>query len=62
MDSDHCLVITSIQLKLLKKARNQRRQQCFNVRLLLQDQRRSDFMKTIEECFGARKRQRDVEE
>ena len=28
MDSDHRLVITSIWLKLLKKARNQRRRQC----------------------------------
>ena len=62
MDSDHRLVITSIRLKLLKKARNQRRRQCFNVELLLQDQRRSDFMETIGEYFSTRKRQGDVEE
>ena len=62
MDSDHRLVITSIWLNLLKKARNQRRRQCFIVGLLLQDQRRCDFMKTIGECFGARKRQGEVEE
>ena len=52
MDSDHRLVITSIRLKLLKKARNQRRRQCFNVELLLQDQRQSDFMKTIGLVLG----------
>ena len=55
MDSDHRLVITSMWPKLLAKARNQRRRQCFNVELLLQDQRRSDFMETIGECFSTRK-------
>ena len=51
-----------VLVKHRMRSRNQRRRQCFNVGLLLQDQRQSDFMKTIGECFGARKRQGDVEE
>ena len=47
MDSDYQLVVTPIRLRLTKKTRLLRRQQ-FDVELLLQDQRKADYMETIE--------------
>ncbi len=43
MDSDHRLVITPIRLKLTKKTTVPRRQQ-FDVELLLQEQRKADYI------------------
>ena len=53
MDSDHWLVATPIQLKLMKKTMIPRRQQ-FDVELLLQEQRKADYVETIErEAHGS---------
>ena len=62
MDSDHRLVVTPIRLKLMKKTVNPRRRQCFDVELLLQDQRRMDFVETIGRCFAGRKRHGGIDE
>ena len=51
MDSDHQLVVTPIQLKLMKTTMIPRR---FDVELLLQEQRKADYVETIEIGFATR--------
>ena len=62
MDSDHRLVVTPIRLKLMEKTVNTRKRQCFDVELLLRDQRRIDFVETIGRCFAGRKRHGGIDE
>ena len=61
MDSDHRLVVTPIRLRLTKRTRIPRRQQ-FDVELLLQEQRKADYMETIEKGFAAREGHGSIEE
>ena len=61
MDSDHQLVVTSIRLRLTKITRILRRQQ-FDVELLLQDQRKAEYMETIEKGFTTREGNGSIEE
>ena len=51
MDSDHRLVVTPIRLKLMKTTMIPRR---FDVELLLQEQRKADYVETIEIGFVTR--------
>ena len=62
MDSDHWLVVTPIlRLRLTKKTRVLRRQQ-FDVEHLLQEQRKADYMETIEKGFADREGHVSIEE
>ena len=61
MDSDHRLVLAPIRLRLTKRTRIPRRQQ-FDVELLLQEQRKADYMETIEKGFAAREGHGSIEE
>ena len=61
MDSDHRLVVTPIQLRLTKKTRMLWRQQ-FDVELVLQDQKKADYMETIKKGFATREGHGSIEE
>ena len=60
MDSDHRLVVIPIWLRLTKKTTIPRRQR-FDVELLLQEQKKADYMETIDKCFAAREGYGSVE-
>ena len=61
MDSDHQLVVTSKWLKLMKKIMIPRRQR-FDVELMLQEQKKADYVGTSERGFVAKEEHRSAEE
>ena len=54
-------MVTPIWLRLTKKTRILRRQQ-FDVELLLQEQRKADYMETIDKGFATREGHGSIEE
>ena len=61
MDSDHWLVVTPIRLRLTKQTRLLSRQELY-VKLLLQEQGKTDNMETIEKRFAIREGHGSIEE
>ena len=63
MDSDHRLVVTPIYMaKIDKEDYRMLRRQQFDVELLLQEQRKADYMETSEKGFATRERHGSIEE
>ena len=54
IDSDHRLVIVSLHLKLKRRA-NGKPSKCFDVELLQQEERRGEYLETIQQQFDNRK-------
>ena len=61
LNSDHRLVIASLQLKVMRKKGCPRPGRTFEVELLKEMDRQADYMESIEKCFKDRKREGSVE-